>query len=138
MRSSFYHFTLCTLVVLSSPLGYAGDGLFRRKAVTTCTSSYVKQSAIDEQQLKLAEGYLDDARKRLEEWGTITVSSPVIMTNVQQFDLGTDFQTAGAYIEDAKKGVQGGVAESTKTNFGNGLNFQIGAPGLAPLPFVEP
>jgi len=67
-------------------------------------------------------------RKKIEEWGVVTASEPVVMEVRGQFAMGADntFPGVGTYIENERLGVSGLSAVSNETGFSNqaGASFQ--------------
>jgi len=88
--------------------------------------------------LRKAQSKLEVLREKLEEWGTITVSHPLIIKELGQFDLGTEFPTTGQYIEWARVGAQGAATQSSSSAFSNSLalsvspNFSVDAGARVP------
>lgn len=68
-----------------------------------------------------------ELRKRLEEWGSVTVSAPLIMKEAGEFNLGDEsiFPNTLQYINLALNSAQGGVSQSTATAFSNQLDFTV-------------
>jgi hypothetical protein len=68
-----------------------------------------------------------ELRKRLEEWGSVTVSAPLIMKEIGDFNLGkdADFPNTLQYINLALTSAQGGVSQSTQTAFSNQLELTV-------------
>jgi len=70
---------------------------------------------------------VQELRKRLEEWGSVTVSAPLIMKEIGDFNLGEDkdFPNTLQYINLALTSAQGGVSQSTQTAFSNELQLTV-------------
>lgn len=66
-------------------------------------------------------------RKRLEEWGSVTVSAPLVMKEAGEFNLGDEptYPNALQYINLALTSAQGGVSQSTATAFSNQLDMTV-------------
>ena len=65
-------------------------------------------------------------RNHLEEWGTVTVSQPVVVSDKSAFNLGSDsdFDSTKTYIKGAT-GVQGGASENSAGYFGSGTDASL-------------
>jgi len=103
---------------------------------------------------------LDELRKWLEEWGSVTVSAPIIMREAGQFNLereiaidptthqldyaATHFKSTQQHIEDSSKLISGRAIQDTRVGRGNSLNLEVtplmrfGAPNLKPTPGATP
>lgn len=77
--------------------------------------------------VEVLEKKVSELRKRLEEWGSVTVSAPIIMREAGEFNLGkeSDFPNALQYINLALTSAQGGVSQSTSTAFSNQLDLTV-------------
>ncbi|MEZ0255197.1 MAG: hypothetical protein ACAI37_07955 [Chthoniobacter sp.] len=79
----------------------------------------------------------DRIRRKIEEWGMVTVSTPVIMPMNERFSLGKDedFPKFKDYLTKAESSVQGSVAQFSQSAFSNSLGAQF-SPTVLPIPAV--
>ena len=84
--------------------------------------------------LNKARCALETLRKAIEEWGTLTVSEPLVVVDVGQFSLEGDisdpktqgFESTAQYIARARSSsVQGGATQVQESSVSNGLNVEV-------------
>jgi hypothetical protein len=77
--------------------------------------------------LRKTTAEIERLRRRMEEWGMVTVSSPLVMKQVGEFDLGdpATFPRTIDYINLALTSAQGGASQSTSTDFSNQLSLTV-------------
>ncbi len=97
----------------------------------------------DDKQLMLKATQLADRlRRKIEEWGVVTVSTPVIMPTNDRFSLGAngDFYAFKDYMTKAEANVQASVSQFTQSAFGNQFVGQASptVPFPAPAPAAAP
>jgi hypothetical protein len=134
-RVSLFAFLLFAFV---SPSAQAGqDESDSQRTQTTVTSA----GELDEREYRDAVARLEFLRRKLEEWGSVTASAPIIMRESGQFSLDreiainrttheleyppTQFKSTQQHIEDASTAVSGRATQDTRTSFGNSLNLEV-------------
>lgn len=99
-----------------------------RKAGWLDRAAVIDRNRFDfKQQAATVTHRVADLRKRLEEWGSVTVSAPLVMREVGEFGLGDEpaFPNTLQYINLALSSAQGGVSQSTATAFSNQLDLTV-------------
>ena len=91
------------------------------KVVRTSGSADMSELAVSK-----AKCALETLRDAVEEWGTLTVSEPIVILDTGQFNLGDKFDTTQDYIKRAREAsVQGSASQTHSTTLGNSLNIQV-------------
>jgi len=106
-----------------------------RTTTTTSTSEFSRRDYY------AAVERLDSLRRKLEEWGSVTASAPIIFREGGQFNLdrelaydskagevsqkGTLYRSTQQHIDDASSLVSGRAIQDTRTGFGNSMNLEV-------------
>ena len=129
LRSAGFLAMFCSFAL--TPIGYAGPAERHVRSSERVTSSH----RINEYEDVTVQ--LEELRKWLEEWGSVTASAPIIMYEHGQFSLDrelsndskdqltTRFKSTQQHITDAAKAVSGRASQSTVTGLGNSVNLEV-------------
>lgn len=105
-------------------------------AVPACEEQIMTGMRKDARQ---AACYLEKVRRKVEEWGLITISAPVEIVDEKEYlSLGPDsnFPSFREELTLARTGTQATVAESRERVLSNGLTVEATPPGTAFVPAV--
>jgi hypothetical protein len=109
------------LIALGVPLTI-GSALFAGAGAQT-RSEYrarIEVSASNTMYIQRVESCIERLRSKVEEWGVVTASVPIVIKVEDQFKLDknpSDFPTVGDYIKYQQGNVAGGSFQSTETSF---------------------
>ena len=94
------------------------------RRVNTMDKDYELQM---KQKIDEARSSLEELRKKIEEWGVVTASTPIIMSVKNQFTVGavSDFPTVGTYINNEWTKFSGASAVSSETGLSNQLGLSL-------------
>jgi hypothetical protein len=130
-------FALLACAFVSDRAQAGQDEIRSQRTHTTVTS----KTPLTQKEYDSAVTSLEFLRRKLEEWGSVTASAPIIMRESGQFSLdreiavnpttheldyaATHFKSTQQHIEDASKAVSGRALQETRTSFGNSLNLEV-------------
>ena len=127
---------LCSYVVLSGT--FCADAVGKDKPSTKRTDpskevkleddTSVEIQAVSGNKIDEASKYIHCLRQYLEEWGTVTMSSPVVMKVKGQFDFGNDaasFLTPKEYVQYEQTHTVGGSAVLNEAGVSSQTNAQV-------------
>ena len=112
----------CAGLVLGAATPLLGGDTFTHSKNTSQRDTQTRSS---EQEITDARCALETLRSSVEEWGTLTVSEPMVVFDTGQFDLGKNIDTTTNYVARARGSLQGGATQAQSTGVGNSLNLQV-------------
>ncbi len=126
-----------SIVCVPATPGRAGERLRQRDGKDTMDSTCDEQVvAAMREDARRAACYLEKVRRKVEEWGLITISAPVVVVKDEQFRLGevNDIPTFPEELARARTSTQATVAQSRERVVSNGIALEATPPGTAFLP----
>lgn len=125
-------------IVIGPALLVGGDmGSYRRSEVVTSGETGRPETIIpskqEEETVRRTAEALDDLRKKVEEWGAVTISAPVAVLDSSAFFVPSDIAAAKQLYTDAANDINASAIQSLERGVSNQLGV-VATPIPIPIP----
>src|SRR5207244_647040 len=109
-------------VINSTVLGGGDARSYRRTEVFTSSETALPQTIVPDKEdgnMRRTVEALDRLRKKVEEWGEVTISAPIAVLDSEAFAVPSDIVDAQQLYKDAEKDINGSAVQSLEVGIGN-------------------